>query len=264
VYRSILIFLLLSHTYLYSQDSLTIPRQAVVDGVRILEDGERFFSASAHFSRDEWITAGALTGGTAILFSIDAPARTLLQRNHSHVADNLAEIGTYYGDAKYAIGFSGGLYFAGALCKNHDLRETGILIFESLGFAGLSTAVLKTVVGRSRPYLNEGSTRFKGFQLNNDHLSFPSGHSTVAFAISSVLAQRVGNVGASIGFYSLAVVTAASRIYNDEHWVSDTVLGAILGTVAGLAVTGYHETSENHTSIGITPTFNGIRATVSF
>ena len=38
-------------------------------------------------------------------------------------------------------------------------------------------------------------------------------------------------------FYALGVYTAASRIHDKKHWLSDTVMGATVGVAAGRAVT---------------------------
>ena len=64
----------------------------------------------------------------------------------------------------------------------------------------------------------------------------PSGHATVAFAVSSVLAERIDNLYASIGLYSIASVTAISRLYHNRHWLSDVAVAATIGTATGLFV----------------------------
>ena len=159
---------------------------------RIVHDGARFFSGPVHFSGGDWVTTGILTSGTLACFPLDESMRTISQRNRSHTADRIADLGDYYGNGKYAIGFSGLLYAAGSAWGSRQLSETGILVFESVTFAGLSTTILKTLFGRSRPNLEEGSVRFRGLQFDNDYLSLPSGHATVAFALSSVLAKQAG------------------------------------------------------------------------
>ncbi len=265
MYRFILIFLLpLFSGSLLCQDSVSVLQQLETDGVRVFRDGERYFTAPFRFSGGEWLTTGAAAGGTALLFTLDDPVRTVFRRNHSRTADRLSDVGSYYGNGKYAVGLSGAIYIAGTISKSRDVRETGILVFESVLFAGITTNIVKSLAGRSRPYTGEGVTRFRGFQLNDDHLSLPSGHSTVAFAVSSVLARRLDNLAASVGLYSLATITAASRIYEDEHWLSDTVLGAIIGTVTGLAVSGYHDDEEHHTSFLLSPTLDGVRVSFVF
>jgi membrane-associated phospholipid phosphatase len=59
--------------------------------------------------------------------------------------------------------------------------------------------------------------------------SMPSGHTTVAFTMSLILARQVDNIPIKIFFYSVAGVTAMSRMYMDAHWLSDVAFG---GTIA--------------------------------
>ena len=69
----------------------------------------------------------------------------------------------------------------------------------------------------------------------SDRLSFPSGHTATALALSTVLARRHG---VRIGFpaYSLALMVPAARIGEKKHHFSDAVAGACIGIAAGRAV----------------------------
>ena len=89
---------------------------------------------------------------------------------------------------------------------------------------------IKFSVGRSRP---DGG----GF-------SFPSGHTTAAFASATVLHRHFGwKVG--IPAYGAATYVAASRVQGKRHYLSDVAFGAALGIVAGRTVTmpGGHKMS---------------------
>jgi membrane-associated phospholipid phosphatase len=142
--------------------------------------------------------------------------------------------------------------------NNSSVRVTGRMTFEALLFSGATTLVLKSVIGRSRPYTNEGTHKFNWFQfVNNDNQSLPSGHTTVAFAVSSVLAARIQNVFATIGLYGLAALTAGARIYEDQHWLSDTFLGAAIGGFIGNAVAHLHDgDTSGGTFWNLTPTIS--------
>jgi membrane-associated phospholipid phosphatase len=74
----------------------------------------------------------------------------------------------------------------------------------------------------------------------NDHLSLPSGDATVAFALSAVMAGMIENRLWKIAWYGLAVVTALSRIYHDQHWLSDVLLSTIIGTIVGVWMVNKH------------------------
>ncbi|MCY7363437.1 MAG: phosphatase PAP2 family protein, partial [Ignavibacteria bacterium] len=88
-------------------------------------------------------------------------------------------------------------------------------------------------------------------------LSFPSGHTTVAFAVSAVLAERINTWWARVGLYSLAAATAYSRIYDNKHWLSDVVLGSIIGFGSGyFTVHRENERGKKKTNISDKMNFN--------
>ena len=143
------------------------------------------------------------------------------------------DAGKLYGNLVTPVIIGGGIYSAGLFAKNEDIRITGRMVFEAVLYSGLITTISKTVLGRARPYKERGSDYFKPFNIDDGYVSMPSGHSTVAFALSSVLANRIHNVYASIGLYTIAGVTALSRIYHDQHWASDVILGSAIGYFVG-------------------------------
>jgi len=84
------------------------------------------------------------------------------------------------------------------------------------------TDVVKVAVGRERPN-------------GQDHKSFPSGHTSNAFAMASVAHSHYGwKIG--VPAYALAGLMGVSRIREDKHWLSDVVAGAGLGFVVGRTV----------------------------
>ena len=69
----------------------------------------------------------------------------------------------------------------------------------------------------------------------SDNQSFPSGHTSQAFAMASVAQHHYGwKIG--VPAYALAGLMGASRIHEDKHWLSDVVAGAALGYIAGRTV----------------------------
>jgi len=236
----------------------------VKDARTAWDNGVQILTAPLHFNHREWIETGAYVGGTVLFFAVDNSARPIALRNRSHWGDNMSSVGTDYGNAVYAISLAGGLYGGGWILQNNDVRETGLMLFESLAFSGIATNVLKSIAGRSRPFLEEGPFRYNGFQFKEETTSLPSGHSTVAFAMSSVLSSQLNNTWATISLYSLATLTAASRVYNDEHWVSDTFLGAVIGDVIGKAVVRLHQPRDGRAEIRISPSLDGLKAELIF
>ncbi len=109
---------------------------------------------------------------------------------------------------------------------------------------------------------------FDLFKTDNPHNSFPSGHTVVAFTTSSVLAASIKNTYASIALYSLAGLTAYQRIYSNNHWFSDTVLAAIIGTVVGNALVKINDDrfdqDEKEGRINISPGYNQFEFQLTF
>ena len=201
--------------------------------------GTQLISSPAHFETKDWIYGGLAVAATGITFLIDSDIRNSFKNNHSSFMDNIAEVGYNYGDATYAVAFSGAVYLGGKIFREEKYSTTGRMLLEGLLYAGITTTVLKTIIGRSRPYTEDGPSQFNGFQLKTETTSLPSGHVTVAFAMSSVLAERINNVYASVLLYSLAGSTVFQRIYDDKHWASDTILAAVIGYTIGKAVVKY-------------------------
>ena len=72
------------------------------------------------------------------------------------------------------------------------------------------------------------------YQLRPDgstYNSFPSGHTTTAFIGAEMMNQEFGwrSPWYSVAGYAMASGTAALRIVNNRHWLSDVIAGAGIG-----------------------------------
>ena len=131
-------------------------------------------------------------------------------------------------------------------------------MFESLLASGLIVQSLKMIAGRARPYKNLGAFFFYPIDFKNDYNSFPSGHTVVAFTISSVLSERFHNPYLTVALYSLASLTAYQRIYSNKHWFSDTAVAAIIGIGIGETFCHLNETIDKkpqQNNLSILPSF---------
>lgn len=94
------------------------------------------------------------------------------------------------------------------------------LLMYGLGVISTAAVVqpMKRIIVRERP---DGS----------DDLSFPSGHTSVAFATAEFLNQEYGKQYPWISFagYATAGLTGYLRLYNDQHWLGDVLAGAAIG-----------------------------------
>ena len=228
----------------------------VDDFVVSFNDGIKTFVSPFHYNAKDAIIAGAVLTTTALLFTIDDETRTYVKKQSSSFNDGLKDVGNFYGTIYPTMVIGGGLYSVGLFAGNDNIRTTGRMVFESVAIAGLITTITKSVFGRHRPYTNAGSIAFEGPTINVDYLSLPSGHATVAFALSTTLANRIHNTYASIGLYSLAGITAFARIYDDKHWASDVFLGAAIGYFVGDFISGK---KSKDCAYQIYPTINGLK-----
>lgn len=110
--------------------------------------------------------------------------------------------------------------------------------FAALGAAGISSVLsillfiwLKRLTGRRRPCQIE--PHCWATLLPPDQFSFPSGHTMTAFAVAVPLALFYPTL--TIGLVFCALSIAVSRILLGMHFLSDVVVGALIGTGLGYA-----------------------------
>ncbi|MEO7367378.1 MAG: phosphatase PAP2 family protein [Gemmatimonadaceae bacterium] len=150
----------------------------------------------------------------------------------------------------------GGLTYAGGrIGGNRRAEDIGLHTVEAVLLSGAITGATKMLAGRARPYkdtansLNFGLLR--GLQ-GTDYQSFPSGHTTAAFAFASIVSAETSHwwpqsrwvIGPIV--YGGAALTGVSRIYNQFHWASDVVAGAAIGTLTGIKVYRYTHSHPNN------------------
>lgn len=148
-----------------------------------------------------------------------------------------------------SIAAGAGLWITGLALRNRGLAETGIHSLSAIVVSNQLTKVLKGAFGRSRPYYSADSLAHdwdfgSGFG-EKDRRSFPSGHTSHAFAFAGAMSQeinhhwpRAGKVATPL-LYGGATAAALARVYNDKHWASDVTIGAAVGILSSRATLGY-------------------------
>jgi len=220
------------------------------------------FSRPARWGNVEWGGAamGAFLVGTCTTF--DETVRDNVARSSSEKRVALAEIGNVLGQIVPGALLGVSTYAVGLACDLPYVRRAGRHLLQSAVYASAVTLTIKSAIGRHRPFLNNGQYEFAPFTFRDDFNAFPSGHSTLVFAIASSLSADIDYLPATVVLYGLAGVTAWSRIYDDRHWASDVLMGGIIGTVVGHTVAVADDRDDhdgpNSGGLHIVPTLNGI------
>lgn len=208
----------------------------------VLDDVKHVVTAPARWERDEWrdfgLSALAVVGTAAL---IDRPLRDEMRRHRG--TDRTVRQVERFG-AEYSLALLGGFYLVGNAMDNEksiQVAQDGLAA--SLIASGLVTPMLKYATGRRRPYENAGTGTFKPF--TNTNASFPSGHTTQAFAVAAVIADHYEETWITCASYSVAGLVGLARSYHDAHFASDIVAGAMIGTVVGKSVVAHNQAARS-------------------
>ena len=225
VTSSLVAVLIFIQSFVFAQGDSLVYRPDVLR----FADGVAFtLSAPARWDGGDWLVLGSMIAGTTALSFADQPLRDFWQKRDNDFLDGVERVGYHYGKPYSAIGLSAGFYLSGMIFKSAWAKETGLMLGSSIFSSSLVMGVLKTAAGRARPGAQATNLEFKPFHDSPHYHAFPSGHSSVAFGISLLLARRVEPVPLKIFFYSLAGTTAVSRMYTDAHWFSDIAFGGMI------------------------------------
>ncbi len=126
--------------------------------------------------------------------------------------------------------------------SNHEMLEKLEFAASTLVANGVTTIILKELIGRERP--NGSNNR-----------SMPSGHTSQSFAVAAVVNEIYGQ-NAGIVAYLVASLVGISRINDHEHYLSDVIIGAGLGTAIGRGFAKTYKENIYMPNMSINLTFN--------
>lgn len=195
-------------------------------------DQKQFWTAPFHFSQKqwEWTVPSLLVGG--LFIKADDTIQNHVPTTQSTVSH--AVTASNVGAAAF-VAAGGGLFLLGHIQKDDQKRETGILAGEAAIGALADTELFKYAAGRERPFTGSGTGRFF---VGGD--SFPSVHSSVSWAIASVIAHEYPGPLTQLFAYGAASGVSAARWAGHKHYASDVIIGAALGWYMGRQVYNAH------------------------
>lgn len=238
-------------------------------------DWAMYLSYPFRMKGTDWLIGGAAISGTVLSSLADRRIHGFIGSTEAANSKyNFFNLATYYGYIYYQAALAGGLYMAGLLTRSDGVRETARLIMQSLTYSGTITIGLRMLFSRERPYITDNPYKFDGLKLKSlDTQSFPSGHTAVAFATSTILAERIGTWWSRVIFYGAAGLVGFSKIRTNQHWLSDVVFGALLGFSSSWFVLKREEDRINKTKkreekkgggFSFYPSFNGLGIVYNF
>ncbi|MEY2828678.1 MAG: hypothetical protein RIQ33_536 [Bacteroidota bacterium] len=170
---------------------------------------------------------------TFIIHQFDTDIKNKVQLSRTNDRDKISNSFQIVGNGKYCFTAMGVLYATGLIFHKRHMQYTGLQAFKALVLSAGITGSIKYFTQRERPFQTENANNFHFIWNSFKYHSFPSGHTSDAFAMASVIAYNVKNKYWQIPIYAIATGVGLSRINDNKHWASDVVLGAAIGYCVG-------------------------------
>jgi undecaprenyl-diphosphatase len=161
-------------------------------------------------------------------------------------ADEMIRWSNWIGDGLFVLAI-GVLFLLYKRC-----RKMGIAIIISYAISGALAQLIKRIVLSPRPEAFFKNQLYQDIlnQSGNANLfhSFPSGHTTSAFALATIMAYYLPKTQWQIGLLALALLAGFSRIYLGQHFLTDVMAGMVLGTGVSMLTLMWIRKREKNTA----------------
>ena len=205
--------------------------------------------------------------GADLLNSVDGGVRRRLLWKNTETAATVSSVLGFFVEPAAMMGLT-----ALSSANDHAIDRfpvDALLITEATVLAGDINQVAKFAFARERPFVHylprvPDAIRALTDSPSDDNLSFFSGHTTLAFAvatsagtINSLRNYRLAPLVWGAGM-TMAVTVAYLRIAADKHYMSDVMVGAVVGSIVGIGVPLlFHSATSASTSGTNPPTASG-------
>lgn len=191
----------------------------------LIADTKLYFTAPLRWNVEDWAWFGGALVAIGASHHFDSQVRTHFTQ---HLQPGQTTNSEDVADAIPTLVVLGATWGYSHWTRDSDGEREAWAMLEAAGLSFVPAYVVKFAARRLGP--DQTSDPNEWFKSGGK--SFPSEHSTAAFAVGTVLAES-GNddyrwVRRFLG-YGLGVATAYLRLEHNAHWLSDTVAGAALG-----------------------------------
>ncbi len=183
-----------------------------------------------------WYHAVAALGVLSAASLLDEPLRDHLQAHRTAGKDDAARVFRRVGQPEIYAVVGLGTIATGLITGDAGITRSGERITAGLLLAGVTSSALKLATGRRRPGGGTGPYEFHPFSGND---AWPSGHTTMAFALAAGVSDELHSTPAAIVLYGAAALTGWSRLNDDRHWLSDVLAGAAVGVTSAKLMNGH-------------------------
>jgi membrane-associated phospholipid phosphatase len=223
----------------------------------LLTDAQAYFTAPLRWDASDWGWFAGSLAAVGAAHHYDTQVRThFIKTEGPTVGSKSYDLE----DALPAVAAFGATWaWAGFTDSRIGHRETWSML-EAAGLSTVTTTLLKFTVRREDPYQTSDPNEWG----KSGGASFPSLHSSAAFAIGTVLAEsgsdEVRWIRRALG-YGLGAGTAYLRLKHNQHWLSDTVAGAAIGISSAHFVMNRHSPGTSASAFALVPVPGGAMLT---
>jgi membrane-associated phospholipid phosphatase len=210
----------------------------------ILTDTRDIVISPARWNKYQWIAVSGVIVVAGLLYTQDANIQKVVQKNQTPYLNYASKYGLErLGSGIYTIPALAVMYGVGAIVKDDKARYTALKGVEAFAVAFVFDQVLKQITHRHRPYQDDPPNPYLWdgpFNMPSNS-SFASGHAANAFAVATVIATSYSKtIWVPILCYTFAGLTAASRVYQNDHWFTDVFVGSAIGFAIGRTIMNNH------------------------
>jgi len=223
-------------------------------GSGLAGDIKAYYTAPLRWDGGQWAWFGAALVAVGAAHHYDSQVRTHFVKN---LAPGQSLSSNDVGDAIPTAAVLAATWGYATLIHDPSGHAEAWTMLEAAGLGSVTAYALKFAVGRQGPDQTDSPNQwFKGGSA-----SFPSWHSTAAFAVGGVLPES-GNddyrwVRRLLG-YGLGAATSYERLKHDAHWLSDTVAGAALGIASARFAMNRREHHDELAGFSVEPVPGGV------
>ncbi|MGH8518964.1 MAG: phosphatase PAP2 family protein [Panacagrimonas sp.] len=192
-------------------------------------------------ARDWWIAAGGFAAFGVSMFADQAVSDWAIENDSSAFFRALRPVrrGGLLFSGKTVVPPVAAAYVVGIVAKNEDVRDFVIGCMTSWASQSMARKGIAGVFGRARPDTMPSDPQhweIGGGFGNWEMRSFPAGHFANAMACATYWNKRFRMGPVEPALYALAAAVGIGRFADRAHWLSDTVIGGLLGYAVGSEV----------------------------